>query len=330
MVVAADLLTLAAAGLASALLIAAMLASGRTGALDQPNQRSLHTRPVPRSGGLGILLATMIGRVAASAPVWLAGAVVLVASVSWLDDQRHLPILLRFAGHFAAAGIVAWSGGLPAWPLWAMAAALLAMVWLTNLYNFMDGINGLAGGMAVFGFGTLALGAQAAGASDAALLAGCIAAGAVGFLLFNFDPARIFMGDVGSITLGFLAAILGFDGVRRELWPLWFPIMAFSPFIVDASVTLLRRGLRGERVWQAHREHYYQRLVRMGWSHRRTALAEYALMASMAALALLLRAAPTMLQVLGLIAGAAVYLVLAFDVDRRWRQWRDDEAIANR
>jgi UDP-N-acetylmuramyl pentapeptide phosphotransferase/UDP-N-acetylglucosamine-1-phosphate transferase len=321
MLVTVDLLTLAAAGLSSALLIAAMLASGRTGALDQPNQRSLHTRPVPRSGGLGVLLATMIGLVATSAPVWLTGAVVLVASVSWLDDQRHLPILLRFAGHFAAAGIVAWSGGLPAWPLWATAAALLAMVWLTNLYNFMDGMNGLAGGMAVFGFGTLALGAQAAGASDAALLAGCIAAGAAGFLIFNFDPARIFMGDVGSITLGFLAAVLGFDGVRRELWPLWFPIVAFSPFIVDASVTLLRRALRGERVWQAHREHYYQRLVRMGWSHRRTALAEYGLMATMAALALLLRAAPTMLQVLGLIVAAAVYLVLAFAVDSRWRRF---------
>jgi UDP-N-acetylmuramyl pentapeptide phosphotransferase/UDP-N-acetylglucosamine-1-phosphate transferase len=209
-----------------------------------------------------------------------------------------------------------------------MAAALLAIVWVTNLYNFMDGMNGLAGGMAVFGFGTLALGADAAGASDIAVLAGCIAAGAGGFLLFNFHPARIFLGDVGSIPLGFLAAVLGMDGVRRDLWPLWFPLVAFSPFIVDASVTLLRRGLRGERVWQAHREHYYQRLVRMGWSHRHTALAEYGLMATMVTLALFLRAAPTMQQAAGLAVAVAIYLVLAFAVDRRWRDFCSDAATA--
>jgi UDP-N-acetylmuramyl pentapeptide phosphotransferase/UDP-N-acetylglucosamine-1-phosphate transferase len=248
----------------------------------------------------------------------LAGAVVLVASISWLDDQRHLPIVLRFAGHFTAAGIIAWGGGLPAWPLWATAAALFAVVWLTNLYNFMDGMNGLAGGMAVFGFGTLALGAQAAGAGESALLAGCIAAGAAGFLIFNFHPARIFLGDVGSIPLGFLAAVLGFDGMRRELWPLWFPIVAFSPFIVDASVTLLRRALRSECIWQAHREHYYQRLVRMGWSHRRTALAEYTLMLTMAALALGLRTAPAAIQALGLVAATFVLFGLALAIDRLW------------
>jgi UDP-N-acetylmuramyl pentapeptide phosphotransferase/UDP-N-acetylglucosamine-1-phosphate transferase len=319
MPVRTEILTLAAAGIASALLIAAMLASGRSGALDQPNQRSLHSQPVPRSGGLGILLAAAVGLAATSAAIWLVAALLLIASVSWLDDQKHLPILVRFGSHFCAAGIVVWYGGLPAWPLWATVAAVLAVVWMTNLYNFMDGMNGLAGGMALFGFGALALGAQAAGAGDIALVAGCIAAGAAGFLIFNFDPARIFMGDVGSIPLGFLAAVLGLGGVRQGLWPLWFPIVVFSPFIVDATVTLSRRALRGDKVWQAHREHYYQRLVRMGWSHRRTALAEYALMAAMAALAVGLRTAPVAMQVTGLGAATALHLGLALAIDRRWR-----------
>jgi UDP-N-acetylmuramyl pentapeptide phosphotransferase/UDP-N-acetylglucosamine-1-phosphate transferase len=315
-----DLAVLAGAGGASALLIAAMLASGRSGALDQPNQRSLHTRPVPRSGGLGIMLAVAVGLAAARAPVWLAGATALLAAVSWLDDQKHLPIALRFGTHFVAAAVAAWLGGLPVWPWWGLAAAVLGMVWMTNLYNFMDGMNGLAGGMALFGFGTLALGAAAAGAAELALLAGCIAAGAAGFLLFNFDPARIFMGDVGSIPLGFLAAILGLIGMRDGHWPLWFPLLAFSPFIVDATVTLVKRALRREKVWQAHREHYYQRLVRMGWSHRRTALAEYALMAAMAGLALAARAAPVAGQGAAIGAAALTYGILMLGVDRAWRR----------
>ncbi len=308
------------AGFASATLIAAMLRSGRAGALDKPNQRSLHSRPVPRSGGLGVMLATAIGMAATAAPLWLAAAVGLVALVSWLDDQKHLPIPARFAGHFVAAGIVAWGSGLAGWGIGAMTAAVFAMVWMTNLYNFMDGSNGLAGGMAAFGFGTLALASQWAGDADSAALAGCIAAGAAGFLLFNFHPARIFMGDVGSIPLGFLAAALGLDGVRRGLWPLWFPLLLFSPFVVDASVTLLRRALRGERLWQAHRDHYYQRQVRMGWSHRRLAVAEYALMAAMAALALELRTAPAWAQGAGLALAAAVYAGLAVVINRRWRR----------
>jgi UDP-N-acetylmuramyl pentapeptide phosphotransferase/UDP-N-acetylglucosamine-1-phosphate transferase len=297
-----------------------MLRSGHTGALDQPNPRSLHSRPVPRSGGLGVLLATALGMAATAAPIWLAAAVGLVASLSWLDDQKQLPILGRLTGHLVAAGIVAWGGGLADWGVGAMAAAVVGMVWMTNLYNFMDGADGLAGGMASFGFGALALAALAAGDADGALLAGSIAAGAAGFLLFNFPPARIFMGDVGSIPLGFLAAALGLDGVRRELWPLWFPLLVFSPFIVDASVTLLRRALRGERFWQAHREHYYQRQVRMGWSHRRLAVAEYALMVAMAALALALRKAPAAVQVAGLALAAAVYAGLAIGIARRWRR----------
>jgi UDP-N-acetylmuramyl pentapeptide phosphotransferase/UDP-N-acetylglucosamine-1-phosphate transferase len=125
-------------------------------------------------------------------------------------------------------------------------------------------------------------------------------------LLFNFDPARIFMGDVGSIPLGFLAASLGLVGIQREVWPLWFPVLVFAPFIVDATVTLLRRAWRREKIWQAHREHYYQRLVQSGWSHRKLALHEYALMAAISASACWMLDWPPVAQA----AGLAVWLLV--------------------
>jgi UDP-N-acetylmuramyl pentapeptide phosphotransferase/UDP-N-acetylglucosamine-1-phosphate transferase len=299
----------------AAAVIAAMLRLGRAGPLDRPNERSLHATPVPRSGGIGVMAGVAVGMVAGQPAPAIVGALALLALVSWLDDRRSLPVLVRFASHFIAAGLAIAT--LPDWGWLGVMAALLFIVWMINLYNFMDGANGLAGGMAVFGFGAYAVAAMIADKAPLAVLAACVAAAAMGFLLFNFDPARIFMGDVGSIPLGFLAAALGVDGIRVEAWPLWFPVLAFSPFIVDASVTLLRRALRGEKVWQAHREHYYQRLVRAGWTHRRLALHEYALMAGVAASGVAMIAAPTPVQAAGLAAWGAVFAFLMFAVDRR-------------
>src|SRR5690606_10611586 len=139
------------------------------------------------------------------------------------------------------------------------------------LYNFMDGSDGLAGGMAVIGFG--AGGAAAWLAGDAALPPGhlCVAAAAAASLVFNRPPPRTFLGGAGSVPLAFLAAALGSFGWRAGCWPAWFPVLVFAPFVIDATLTLARRIARRERIWQAHRDHYYQRLVRMGWGHRRTA-----------------------------------------------------------
>jgi UDP-N-acetylmuramyl pentapeptide phosphotransferase/UDP-N-acetylglucosamine-1-phosphate transferase len=147
---------------------------------------------------------------------------------------------------------------------------------MINLYNFMDGMDGFAGGMAVIGFSTLAW----LGRADAGFAAVCltVAAASAGFLIHNFPPAKIFLGDTGSTTLGFLAAACSLWGSKADLFPFWVALLVFSPFIVDATVTLLRRLLRGEKVWEAHRKHYYQRLVLLGWGHRRTVLVEYALM----------------------------------------------------
>lgn len=308
------------AAAASALVIAVMLRSGRAGPLDNPNHRSLHSVAVPRSGGVGVLAGlACAGSVGAPPSAWLA-ALALLAAVSWWDDWRPLSASVRFAAHFLAATIVVLD--MPG--VGAMGAVLLifALIWMTNLYNFMDGANGLAGGMALFGFLTLSVAAAMAGQHELAGWAAATAGAALGFLRFNFHPARIFLGDVGSVTLGFLAALIGWHGWTRAAWPLWFPLLVFSPFIVDATATLLRRLLRREKVWQAHREHYYQRLVRMGWSHRRLALAEYGLMIAVAATALGALSAPSSVQWFGVVAWGVIYAVLMRWIDSLWQRNR--------
>jgi UDP-GlcNAc:undecaprenyl-phosphate GlcNAc-1-phosphate transferase len=250
--------------------------------LDRPNTRSLHARSVPRSGGIGIVAglgaAVLLADVHGSAV--LLAAFLGLAVVSFEDDLVGLPKRWRLLAHLSAAACLLLVGldrpvGL-AQLLWL----LPAMVWMTNLYNFMDGADGLAGGMSLFGFGSLGIAAWLGGDPGMAGMALALSAGAGAFLLFNFPPARVFMGDVGSIPLGFMAAGLALLGWQRGLWSMAFPLLVFSPFIVDATVTLLRRLLIGEKVWLAHNKHYYQRLVRLGWGHHKTMLAEYALMAA--------------------------------------------------
>jgi UDP-N-acetylmuramyl pentapeptide phosphotransferase/UDP-N-acetylglucosamine-1-phosphate transferase len=149
---------------------------------------------------------------------------------------------------------------------------------MSNLYNFMDGSDGLAGGMTVIGFGYYGLFAFLAKEYDFAVINFSIAAAAMAFLLHNFYPARIFLGDVGAVPLGFLAAVLGILGWLENVWSIWLPLLVFSPFIMDSTVTLIKRLLRGKNIWQAHREHYYQRMVQSCLGHRNTALSGYALM----------------------------------------------------
>ncbi len=255
--------------------------------LDHPNTRSLHSQPVPRTGGVAILAAVAAGGFAlawlrpAAALLWLGLGALLVAAVSFADDRSSLHPALRLAAHVAAAALIVFAGyalpdlGLPGlswhWPAAAgLALSVLFVVWMINLYNFMDGMDGFAAGMAVAGFGGFAMLGIMGGSEVFASASLVVVAAAGGFLLFNFPPARIFMGDTGSALLGFLAAGFSLWGVQERLFPLWAALLLFSPFIVDASVTLLRRAVRGEPFWQAHRMHYYQRLVRLGWGHRKT------------------------------------------------------------
>ena len=306
-------------GFLVALLALSLLASGKLKgfALDRPNERSLHTRPVPRTGGIGILCGLLAGWGFSGLPDWpvLAGLLLLEA-ISFLDDLLDMPVLARFGVHFLAAGLFAVPILLPStgW-LWTW-VSMIFIVWMINLYNFMDGSDGLAGGMAFFGFLFYAIAAWIRNSPDFALLNMTVSMSACAFLFFNFHPAKIFMGDSGSIPLGFLSAAFGLTGWIRELWPLWFPLLVFSPFIVDATATLLKRLLRGEKIWQAHREHYYQRLIRSGFGHRNTALAEYALMISVGATALLSMRMSAPWIALGIWVFA--YPLLMLKIDRRW------------
>ncbi|HWP95039.1 MAG TPA: glycosyltransferase family 4 protein [Gammaproteobacteria bacterium] len=270
--------------------------AGRWAILDHPGERSLHHMPVPRTGGVAIVFGIATACVLLVAwdlmpdeAVRLAPAALPVTLVSFADDLRGVRAGVRLAVHFGAAGALLVLGFLPERlalpgfevPLGTLGGWLFGMLWLawmTNLYNFMDGIDGLAGGMAVIGFGALAVLGWLAGAYGYAVVCLVIAAAAGGFLVFNFPPARMFMGDTGSATLGFLAGGAVLWGDTRGLYPLWLGVLVFSPFIVDATVTLLRRALAGEKVWLPHRGHFYQRLVQAGWSHRQTVCAEYFLM----------------------------------------------------
>ena len=311
--------------------------------LDQPNERSLHAVPTPRTGGLAILASIVVGLAISQAMFadgegsatnrWIIGAALLLGAVSFWDDRTGLPLGLRFAVHSAAAVAVVIGTGLTvpqiSFPLlgtWSLGPlgpplAVLLLMWMTNLYNFMDGMDGFAGGMTVVGFGFLAYMALRGGQPELAGLALLIIGATGGFLVFNMPPARIFMGDVGSAPLGFLAGALSLRGVQAQAFDFWVPALIFSPFLVDATLTLLRRLLRGKKVWQAHREHYYQRLVLSGWSHRKTVVVEYVLMLGCGASALMYSHAGERAR-LGILAGWTIlYIVLAKGVSRiEWRQ----------
>lgn len=251
------------------------------GLVDQPGLRRSHRTPTPRGGGLALVAALSL------ALIWAAGfdglvAVVLVlalAAIGWLDDIHDLPVRWRLAGQLTVALLmlgyagpiagVALGGRILEWPwLWS-ALAVIAVVWLVNLHNFMDGSDGLAamqGTWTGLVLGTLlyAGGAPVAGAAGLALAGACL-----GFAVWNRPPARIFMGDVGSVSLGGVVGLLALVGAASGQVSIWLSLIVCALFVVDATATLLGRAAGGARWYTAHREHAYQRLIRAGWSHGR-------------------------------------------------------------
>lgn len=277
----------------------------RLGVLDEPNHRSSHARPTPSGGGLGIAATFAVG----FAAVWafsdearlsgfhLAGfavAALAIAAVGYLDDLRRLKSFeIKLAAQIGAAtmltvfGIVATRISVPVVGLvdlgWAgYPLTVLWVVALTNIFNFMDGLNGLAGGTATIVAAFLCAVTFLEGSYFVYILCYVIAASAAGFLVFNFPHGRLFMGDVGSQFLGFAFAALAviaaeLDASRTSL--LVVPLLFFN-FLFDTGFTLCRRALRGENITQAHRSHLYQLLNRLGWSHVQVSLFHFAVAAA--------------------------------------------------
>jgi len=244
--------------------------------MDIPNARSSHSMPTPRGGGVAIvvtfLLALAMSGLAGYVPVnlclALGGAGVMVAIVGFMDDHGHIAARWRLLAHFAAAAwLLYWLGGMPRLSLFGISIepgvvgstfGLLYLVWMLNLYNFMDGIDGIASVQAI----TVSLGGcllfvltdHAAASWAPLLLALCVA----GFLWWNFPPARIFMGDAGSGFLGVVLGGLSLYAASLDSQLFWSWVILMGVFVVDATYTLLRRLLRGDKVYEAHRSHAYQ------------------------------------------------------------------------
>ncbi|MGI8639533.1 MAG: glycosyltransferase family 4 protein [Pyrinomonadaceae bacterium] len=261
--------------------------------LDLPNERSSHTTPTPRGGGLVIVLISLIFYLIYTNLVshnfswsYLLGAS-LIASVSWLDDIFDISFVWRILVHSAAALLVILTLGffgeiyLPFGQntepgIFGAILTFFWIVWLTNAYNFMDGIDGIAGMQAVTaGIGWLIIG-EILGFNDIGFYGGVIAFSSFGFLIHNWQPAKIFMGDIGSAFLGYSFAVLPLLAKNKstDYYPL-LPVISVGLvflFVFDTLLTFFRRVLKKEKIWQAHRRHIYQQLVIKGFSHRSVTL----------------------------------------------------------
>ena len=244
--------------------------------IDVPNARSSHTVPTPRGGGVAIVLTFLLaivglmltGAEGIHSLVALGGGGALIAIIGFMDDHGHIAARWRLLGHFVAATwMLAWMGGLPPLTLfgWVLdlgwlggVLAAVYLVWLLNLYNFMDGIDGIASIEAI----TVCLGAASlyslTGLGSHAVLPLLLAAAVAGFLFWNFPPAKIFMGDAGSGFLGIVLGGLSLQAAWVSPPMLWCWLILLGVFIVDATYTLVRRLLRGDKVYEAHRSHAYQ------------------------------------------------------------------------
>ena len=300
--------------------------------VDRPNERSSHKIATPRGGGLGVTpavlvvwagLAVLPGTYGNWAWVSLAGSLVLLMT-SWADDRHNLPAAPRFLAHACVVigGLAAlphqdlvFQGALP----WGVDRAITALAWLwfVNLFNFMDGIDGITGiETACIGVGLVAVTAVAglAGGLDPFALA--LAGAALGFLVWNWHPAKVFLGDSGSIPLGFLVGgllvQLAVTGHLTEA------IILPAYYLADATITITRRALRGEKVWQAHRQHFYQRAIQGGMRHDQVTLTVLAINLLLITAALLTAAGQEICGV-----GMAVVVVAGgLGVFQRWSRRR--------
>lgn len=255
----------------------------RAGLSDAPGPRRSHAVPTPRGGGLAVVAGISVAFFWLPLPgIWSIGlltSLLAIGALGFLDDHRPVPATLRLVVQMAIAlWMLVWLGGVERLDLgyWSPQApwlwnplALLGLVWMINLHNFMDGSNGLAAAQGVSTGAFFALAFYWADLQLGAILALCVAVGYLGFLPWNLTRPGIFMGDVGSMALGLLVGMLILIGLLTGAVPVWISVLITSIFVVDATATLLNRMFTGGQWYTPHREHAYQRLIQAGWSHER-------------------------------------------------------------
>ncbi|MCW0922707.1 glycosyltransferase family 4 protein [Pseudomonas sp. RG1] len=258
--------------------------------IDMPNARSSHTVPTPRGGGVAIAVSFLAALAAVAAVgilplgqfAGLFGAGLIVALIGFADDHGHIAARWRLLGHFAAASwLLVCFGGLPRLNVFGFDVdlewygAILAavyLVWVLNLYNFMDGIDGIAGAVAICVTVVGAILYYWCGHPQQVWTPLLLASACAGFLIWNFPPAKIFMGDAGSGFLGIILASMALQAASIEPQLLWSWLILMGVFVVDATYTMLRRLIRGEKIYEAHRSHAYQYASRQHSSHKKVTL----------------------------------------------------------
>lgn len=249
--------------------------------IDIPNSRSSHSIPTPRGGGLSIVIMFLIGITFVHALTTeilfaLIGSGIIIAGVGFWDDHNHIPAKWRFLAHiFASSWALYWLGGIIQFNIFGYSVnpsflggvvVIFLLVWLLNLFNFMDGIDGIAACETIFVSCAGAYFSWLYGLESISITSLILAASTAGFLLLNWPPAKIFMGDVGSGFLGIMLGIIAYSSILKGVSP-WIWVILLSVFLVDSGVTLIRRILNGERWYEAHCSHAYQHAARK-WGHK--------------------------------------------------------------
>ena len=320
------------------------------GVVDQPNDRSSHTQPTVRGGGISIVVPVLVGvaclisRFQGEPLVAIGLSVMLLAIVSFIDDLKSLGAATRFGCHFLAA-VVAWYAlGISDMSLTLSETAkfilpqivgtVFGILWITgytNAFNFMDGINGIAVGQAaVTSLGAaLLVSSQLDHAHSLPLLVSvCLAGATLGFLPHNFPQARMFMGDVGSAPIGFLLAVLTLWMAKVAGWWMLIPLtLLHANFVLDTAITLVRRVLRGDRWYDAHREHFYQRLIRSGRSHTFVTLLEMGLQLLVLGLMLCYLSATPLVRMILILTTIGIWLSFFIYCESCFRRCQRSSAI---
>jgi UDP-GlcNAc:undecaprenyl-phosphate GlcNAc-1-phosphate transferase len=331
-----------------------MWLAGKVGAVDVPSARRIHTRPIPRLGGIAIVLGFLLPAIwflpADPAVRGLIAGGVLIAALGVVDDTMGLSPVVKLVGQVACASVPVAAGLTIDHITLPFAGAIdlgapgyvLTVIWfvaIVNIINFTDGMDGLAAGVVGIGASTFAIIAASLGRADAAILAAALAGACLAFLRFNFNPARTFMGDGGSMFLGFMLAGIAITGVMKSAATvaIVLPLIVLAIPILDTSFVIMKRIKHGLPVYGADKSHFHHRFLAIGWSQRRTVLSIYAWAALMSLLALAMRFVPytdghgnwnagwtALLGVIALVGlMGAIYLVYVLEI----LKWRSEPVV---